>query len=83
MARYWVRGESAPAEFGISSVQSIDLNLQDSNWEANRRSAGICLGTPLVLSNPEVVRQNQTALEMDGIRLEDYRLGPPHAAGKQ
>lgn len=75
IARDWTRsGGSEPAEFGISPVKTVDLYLLDWNGSSNRRSNGICPGTPLVLSNPEPVRRNQISLQMDGVSLADYRL---------
>ncbi len=75
IARDWTRsGGSEPAEFGISPVKTVDLYLLDWNGAADRRSNGICPGTPLILSNPEPVHRNQIALQIDGVRLSDYRL---------
>jgi hypothetical protein len=36
--------------------------------------AGICSGTPLLISNPEFVRRIGTDLEINSLRLADYRL---------
>jgi hypothetical protein len=78
IARDWTRGSgSEPAEFGISPLKTVDLYLTDWNGAASRRSTGICPGTPFVLSNPEPVGRNQFALQIDGLRLSDYRLPSP------
>jgi hypothetical protein len=78
IARNWTRGSgSEPAEFGISPVKTVDLYLTDWDAAASRRSSGICPGTPFVLSNPEPVRRNQSALQIEGLRLSDYRLPSP------
>jgi hypothetical protein len=77
LARDWMRGGSSPAEFGISPVKTVDLYLVSWNDATNRRNPGVCPGTPLVLSSPEPVRRNQTTLQIDGLRLADYRLPSP------
>lgn len=75
IARDWTRsGGSQPAEFGISPVKTVDLYLLDWHEASDRRRSGICPGTPLVLSNPEPVGRNQISMQMDGVRLADYRL---------
>jgi hypothetical protein len=77
LARDWIRGGSEPAEFGISPVKTVNLYLANWNGAARRLNPGICPGTPLVLSSPKPVRRNQIALQIDGVRLSDYRLRPP------
>jgi hypothetical protein len=75
IGRDWTRrGGSEPAEFGISPIKTVNLYLTNWNDSAKRWSAGICPGTPLVLSNPELVGRNRTALLIDSLRLSDYRL---------
>jgi hypothetical protein len=75
IARDWTRsGGSEPAEFGISPVKAVDLYLLDWNEAEKRRSSGICPGTPLVLSNPQPLRRNRIALQVDRVRLSEYLL---------
>jgi len=77
IARGWIQnGGTEPAEFGISPVKEVDLYLSYWNRAPNRRGPGICPGTPIVLSNPELVLRNQTALHLDGVRLAEYRQQP-------
>jgi hypothetical protein len=68
--------ESGPAEFGISPVKDFELYLwyRNRNESTRRTVGGICPGTPLVISNPELVRRFRTELEINGLRLADYRL---------
>jgi hypothetical protein len=77
IARGWIQnGGSEPAEFGISPVMEVDLYLSYWNRSSKQRGPGICPGTPIVLSNPELVLRNQTALHVDGVRLAEYRQQP-------
>lgn len=76
-ARGWTRSDtSGPAGFGISPIKRFDLYLSDSApiIPAVNQIAGICPGSRLVLSNPEVVDRSQTTLEMDGVRIGNYEL---------
>ena len=69
-------GDSGPAQLGISPVKDVGLAI--SNWDSfgKRQFAGICPGTPLVLSNPQRVYSARTEVDLDGVRLEDYQLKP-------
>ncbi len=74
LARASVRGGPGPAEMGISPVHQVDISLSEWDWSARRPSnPGICPGTPLVLSNPEVAGQRGLELRLDNLSLEDYR----------
>jgi hypothetical protein len=66
--------DSGPAEFGISPVKTFDLYMWAQNESTRRMVAGICPGTPLLISNPEFVRRIGTELEINSLRLADYRL---------
>lgn len=66
--------ESGPAEFGISPVKNFDVYMWDRNESTRRMVAGICPGTPLLISNPTFVRSIGTELEINNLRLADYRL---------
>ena len=75
--RGWAyRGDSGPAELGISPIK--DVGLAVSNWDSSgkRQFAGICPGTPLVLSNPQPVYQSRTEVDLEGVRLDAYQLKP-------
>lgn len=74
IARDWHQHSDSLAEFGISPVKSFDIYMWDRNERARHMTAGICPGTPLVLSNPEIVRRLSTELEINDLRLVDYRL---------
>jgi hypothetical protein len=74
--------DSGPVEFGISPVKNFDVYL----WARSRNGArpvvaGICPGTPLLISNPEFVRRIGTELEINSLRLADYRLRQFSAGG--
>jgi hypothetical protein len=72
IARDWMQnGGSEPAEFGISPVQSFNIYVS-----GGANSAGICAGTPLVLSKPEALLSGQTEIEVNEIRLAQYREKP-------
>jgi hypothetical protein len=74
IARGWSQnGDSDPAEFGISPVKTLDLYVSDQASSTKRRSAGICPGTPLILSHPELVQRTQIELEFSRLHLPDYR----------
>jgi hypothetical protein len=76
IARGWSRNnDSEPAEFGISPVKTVEfyVSVTGTYGSVSRRSAGLCPGTPVVLSNPQPVRRNQTAIEVDNLRLPDYQ----------
>jgi hypothetical protein len=75
--RGWTQSDtSGPAEFGISPIKRFDLYLSNSApmIPAINQIAGICPGSRLVLSNPEVANRSETTLEMDGVRIGDYEL---------
>ena len=76
IVRDWYQNsDSGPAEFGISSVKNVDFYLWVRNHNGARPVvAGICPGTPLLISNPEFVRSIGTELEINSLRLADYRL---------
>lgn len=68
IARYWMEhGGSEPAEFGISPVQSFNIYVSGGT-----NDAGICVGTPLVLSKPEALLSGQTEIEAKDIYLGQY-----------
>jgi hypothetical protein len=75
IARDWQRNsDSAPAGFGISPVKEVTFYSRVSGGSSMRMTDGICPGTPLVLSNPEALRQIGTEFEINGLSLSDYRL---------
>jgi hypothetical protein len=72
IARDWMQhGGSEPAEFGISPVQSFNIYVSGGT-----NNAGICAGTPLVLSKPEALLSGQTEIEANDISLAQYREKP-------
>lgn len=73
-ARASVRGGPGPAELGISPVHQVDIALPDWDWSAQRASnLGVCPGTPLILSDPEITGRRGIELQLDNLSLEDYR----------
>jgi hypothetical protein len=70
--RGWTRSDSGPAEVGFSPVKTVELLVYDWNYSTRRRNAGICPGTPLILSHPEEVQRTRTELELTGLQLADY-----------
>lgn len=73
--------DSGPAEFGISPVKNFALYLWAQHDSARRTISGICPGTPLIISGPELVRRTGTELEINSVRLADYRLRPLSPGG--
>jgi hypothetical protein len=69
----WERnGDSGPAEYGISPVESFQLYL--SNRDGGRgASVRICPGTPLSISFPIPVEHARAEFEVNGLKLDDYR----------
>jgi hypothetical protein len=84
IARAWdVNTSSGPEEFGINPVNSFYLQLRpsqgvDMNWA---RGAGLCPGTPVVLSGPVRERSNRLELDLGELQLYDYRMGGYDAYG--
>jgi len=73
----FVRGASEPAEMGISSIRQVDINL--SEWEPSVGrvvAVGICPGTSLILSTPQVTGRRGMELQFDNLSLADYQPGP-------
>jgi hypothetical protein len=71
-----VWGDSDPAEMGISPVHEVDIYLTD--WDQSDSSAtypGICPGTPLILSDPEMVGRSRLELDLENLSLADYGVG--------
>jgi hypothetical protein len=69
----WNRGV-APAEFGISPVQTFSLNFSQG-WRTNEEfRARLCPGTPLVFGLLKESQRTRSELTIDGIRLIDYQL---------
>jgi hypothetical protein len=67
--------DSGPADLGISPVKTFDLYLSASRvYGARNILTGICPGTRLVIGNPVAVRRIGTELEINGLRLADYRI---------
>jgi hypothetical protein len=71
-------GSSSPAEFGISPVQVVPLDVGDwGELDDPRARPGICPGTPLSFGILEEMGGMRTELQIDGIRLADYELKNP------
>lgn len=71
MGHDWELNSDPGPELGLSPILSFDLSLYSSNYKVDIR--GICPGTPLILSNPEEIEALRTTLQLDGMRLPDYR----------
>jgi hypothetical protein len=75
IVRDWYRNSgSGRAGLGISPIKILDLYLWYRNRDEKKRTLvnGICPGTPLVISNPEFVRQVGTELDLSTFHLADY-----------
>jgi hypothetical protein len=74
----FVQGQPGPAEMGISPVRPFDIVFSDWDWSARRPvSPGICPGTPLTLSNPEVAGHRGVELQMNNVSLDEFRERNP------
>jgi hypothetical protein len=72
----WVQnGGSEPAEFGITPVKPVNLYLSSTNTSPRDWGLGICPGTELTLSNPQIMRRTQITVHFEGVPLLDYRQG--------
>jgi hypothetical protein len=60
--------ESGPAEFGISPVHTINISMMYGN-----NKPLLCPGTPVTFTFPRETGRALTSVEIDGIRLSDYR----------
>jgi hypothetical protein len=69
----WNRG-TAPAEFGISPVQTVSLRFSQGLRTNQELRARLCPGTPLVFGLPEESQRTRSELTIEGIRLIDYQL---------
>ncbi len=74
--REWLQNsDSGPADLGISPVKTFDLYLSEYRvYGARNIHTGICPGTRLVIGNPVAVRRIGTELEINSLRLADYRI---------
>ncbi|HKF01536.1 MAG TPA: hypothetical protein VKB49_04455 [Candidatus Sulfotelmatobacter sp.] len=73
-ARASVQGGPEPAEMGISPLHEVPISLSSWEWSPGRVvTPGICPGTPLTLSNPEVEGRHRIELELDNLSLNDFR----------
>ncbi len=73
ISRDWHRhSDSGPAEFGISPVKTIRFGTV-SNASNARATSGLCPGTPVILSNPELVGRTRIELELNDLHLGDYQ----------
>lgn len=70
MARAFIRNtNSDPADAGLSPVQIEGISL----WEAsNNRISGVCPGTPVTLSDPEVAGHNRVEVHLDNAWFTAY-----------
>ncbi|HTW24103.1 MAG TPA: hypothetical protein VMD78_10915 [Candidatus Baltobacteraceae bacterium] len=69
----WNPSDDSPAAFGINPIQYLTISL--SRWlDQGRRdpSPGICPGTPITLSTPDMVQSARVETELDNVRLQDY-----------
>jgi len=64
----------APAEFGISPVQTFFLRFSQGWRTSEEVRARLCPGTPLVFSLPEQSQRTRSELIVEGIRLNNYQL---------
>jgi hypothetical protein len=77
MAYGWIRTSALfGAEFGINPVSARRLGLSDyGESKMNHFRGGVCPGTPLTIYTAwQYGPRYRTDLEIDGIRLADYKL---------
>jgi hypothetical protein len=73
ISRYWhSHSDSGPAEFGISPIKTTRFGTVNNASNA-RAISGFCPGTPVILSNPELVRRTRIELELNDFHLGDYQ----------
>ncbi len=73
ISRDWhSHSDSGPADFGISPIKTIRFGTT-SNASNARAIAGLCPGTPVVLSHPEMVGRTRIELELTDLHVGDYR----------
>ena len=76
LARDWSHSyDFQPAEFGISPIKDVNFAVA-----IPQRAAGLCPGTPVVLSNPERIRRGQTTIQLEKLRLPEYLYAATYAA---
>lgn len=69
IARAFIRNDSGSVEFGLSPILMDGISL----WQAStNRVSGICPGTPLTLSNPEVVTHRRIEVHVDRTWFDAY-----------
>ena len=69
-----VQGMPGPAEIGISPVVQVGVYPSDWDWFTGQMvNPGICPGTLLTLSNPEVAGRSSLELQFDNLALGDFR----------
>jgi hypothetical protein len=68
-------GDSDPAEYGFSPVESMDLYFSKHYGKSSRKPR-ICPGTPLSFSFPKLGQRTRAEFEIDGLKLSDYRRPP-------
>ena len=72
--RAFVRGAPEPAEMGISPVHKVDIDLSDWDPTVGRVvTAGVCPGTPVTLSNPELAERRSLEVEFDNLSLDQFQ----------
>jgi hypothetical protein len=73
ISRDWhSHSNSGPAEFGISPVKAVRFGTV-SNASNARATSGLCPGTPVTLSNPELVQRTSIDLKLNDFHLGDYQ----------
>lgn len=60
--------QSGLAEFGISPVHTINISMMNGT-----NKPLLCAGTPVTFTFPREIGRARTSVEVDGIRLSDYR----------
>jgi hypothetical protein len=64
--------------FDFNPVESFDIYMSsDFETTENTASASICPGTPLISSRPVFDRQFRVELNLNSVRLDDYRYRYP------
>ncbi len=74
ISRDWrEHSDSGPADFGISPVKTVRFGTVNNTSNAGA-VAGLCPGTPVVLSNPEPIGRDRIEVNLSSLRIADYRV---------
>ena len=69
----WEGNDETSPDFQINPIQDLTMSLQSWADESRKKaSPGICPGTPLTISVPELTQNARVEVGLSGIHLQDY-----------